>query len=89
MMRRLGFEANLPASWSAAALLQSGSYTALPIRFLVFFQWLHMLIALWALKMPNFFGQLSTTVPIVSACFDIAIWSSHKVCSHVHVLLEY
>ena len=34
-MRWLGFEANLPASWSAAALLQSGTYTAPPIRFLV------------------------------------------------------
>ena len=30
----LGFEANLPGSWSAAALLQSGTYTAPPIRFL-------------------------------------------------------
>ena len=45
MMRWLGFEANLPASWSAAALLQSDTYTAPPIRFLVFFQLLHTLIA--------------------------------------------
>ena len=31
--QRLGFQANLPASWSAAALLQSGTYTAPRIHF--------------------------------------------------------
>ena len=51
-MRWLGFEANLPA-WSAAALLQRGTYTAPPIRSLVFFQWVHTMIALRYSKMPN------------------------------------
>ena len=45
----LGCEANLPA-WSAAVLLQSGTYTVPPISFLVFFQWFHTMIALRAWK---------------------------------------
>ena len=45
----LGCEANLP-TWSAAALLQSGTYTVPPINFLVFFQLFHTMIALHAWK---------------------------------------
>ena len=40
------FWIKLSSFLSAAALLQSGTYTAPQIRFLIFFQWLHMLIAL-------------------------------------------
>ena len=67
-MRWLGsVEANLPASWSAAALLQSDTYTAPPICFFVFASSNDFIR--WSLSvpqpMPNFSGQLSTTVPIV------------------------
>ena len=51
-MRWLGFEANIPA-WSAFALLQSSTYTAPPICFLVFFQWFHTMIALRASKIAE------------------------------------
>ena len=74
----LEFEANLPASWSAAALLQSSTYTALP----TFPHFLPMTShACWLpsvpQKMPNFSGQFSTTVPIVyTLCM---FWYCHSI----------
>ena len=41
--------------WSAASLLQSGTYTAPPIRFFIFFQRFHTMIPLRASKYANSF----------------------------------
>ena len=77
-MRWLGFEANLPASWSAATLLQSGTYTA-PQSVSSFSS--SSDFTRWSLsvpqQMPNFSGQLSTTVHIVyTLCM---FWYCHLI----------
>ena len=74
---------------SAAALLQSSTYMAPPIRFFP------LPVTTRSPSVP----QKSQTSPdsslllyltcILPACFDIVIRSSHKVCSCAQVLLEY
>ena len=59
-------------SWSATGLLQSGTYTALPIRFLIFFQWFHMMITLRASKNAELLWTAYVFVSIMYS-FDIAI----------------
>ena len=78
-MQWLGFEANLPP-WSAAALLQSGTYTEPPIRFLVsssndFTRWSPSIPQ----KMPNFSGQRE----FLYLSFNIANRNPRLV--HVHM----
>ena len=68
------YSMNCDAAWSAAGLLQSGTYTALPIRFLVFFKWFHTMIALRASKNAELLWTACILVPIVYS-FDIAIWA--------------
>ena len=63
---------NCDAAWSATGLLQSGTYTALPIRFLIFFQWFHMMIALRVSKNAELLWTAYVLVSIVYS-FDIAI----------------
>ena len=71
-MRWLDFEANIPA-WSTAALLQSSTYMAPPIHFLVFFQWFHKMITLHVSKIAELLWTAWVLVPIA---YTLAIWDT-------------
>ena len=70
----------LPA-WSATALLQTGTYTAPPICFLVFLQWFHMMITLCASENAKLLWPACTLVPIC-ILLPFEIWG----CSATRIL---
>ena len=75
---------NWDAAWSASALLQSGTYTALTIFFLVFFQWFCTMTTLRDSRKAELLWTACVLVPT-----HLILPFEPEVCSRAHVLLEY